>query len=413
MRSPGSIATSRTTPEEGAVSIDGEFAWDFVLGDGVLPVSGQRIVIIPFEAEDGVQETLAWRTNVLRVYASKQRRGLRRAPRQSIRYRTYVPDTKRTRLEFLLNKQAYAYGVPVWWERQRVGSLSAGATSIPLDETETDIRESGLLFVWESDAKYEAVEVQTINSGSVLLSRSLAGSYTTPEVMPMRVGYLRDNQTDRKKRDHNFTELEFLVSEYALITLPNYTQHRGYDVLEDPCVMVSPVTLKLEQARVFKDSGIGEFRPFAKERTVRAADVQHWVEQTKARRWALRQWLYARQGRFKPFWQPTWQRDFILAATIGSNDLTIDVEAVGAVAPFDLMLETSSGTRFYIEVVQVTDLGGGLERLGIASALLQTVTTVQVNRLSLLRLMTMGSDDLLLNHSKARRTVLSAPVESA
>lgn len=399
--------------EEGAVSIEGTFTWDFVLGDEVLPVTGQRITIVPFEAENNVSEGLSWLTNVLQTYGGKQRRALRRAPRQSIRYRTYVPGDKRTRLEFMLNKQAFGYGIPLWWERQRIGNLSAGAMAIALDETETDLRVNSLLFVYESDTKFEAVEVQGINSGSVDLSRALANSYTSPEVMPMRVGYLRSNKTHRLKQDHNLAELDFLVSEYAEITGPSYTQHRGYDVLEDSSVLVSPVALSIEQARVFKDSDIGVFRPFAQEEVVRAIDVQHWVERTKARRWALRQWLYARQGRFKPFWQPTWQRDFVLAATINSADLSIDVTAVGASGAFDLMLETTSGARFYIEVLSVTDLGGGVERLAIASELGQTVTVASVQRLSLLRLVVMGSDEFELTHSKARQTVLSSPVESA
>jgi hypothetical protein len=404
---------SLSVSDKGASSINGLFTWEFVGLSADLPVTGDRVIIVPFMAQSNIRETLAWKTDVLPAYGRKQRRSLRSAPRQSIEYSIFISGPDRTRVERTIDNQITAFGVPVWWELQEVGVVTAGATNIAIDTDNTDIRISGLLLLWDDDRTFESVEVAAINVGSVDLSRPVLGNYANALIVPLRVGYMKTNSFIQDQDEDYFVRFLFDIKEYAEIDLPSYPQHRGYDVLVDPSVVTESLEMQVNQSRTFRDNGIGAFKPFAMESGSGRIEAQHWEKLGRAERWALRQWLYRRKGRFLPFFYPTWTNDLALLANIGDQDPTIDVAAAGLPDEFDIMINLISGQQLFLQITDVVDVDASTQRLTLSAPTGVAVQVSDVDSIGFLRLMTHGSDTASLNYSSFENTKASLTLETA
>lgn len=386
--------------EDGPSLVDATYTFDFGADQPVLKIIATRVTIIPFMGLVDVEESLEWKTRIVKANGYEQRAQLRRAPRQEISYGMYLKSDKRMRAELLIADQTGAYGAPVWWENQAVGAVAAGASSLAMDTDNTDLRVKGLVLLWQSDTLFESVEIATISAGLVTFSRDVVNSYSDALVMPLRVGYLTAVQFDRHHRDNNFLRLSLSIDEYANIVEGSYTQHSSVDVLEDPSIVTSMQQLQISQSRYWLDNGIGTIRPLARETRTRKVESQQWIKKGKAASWALRQWLYSRAGQDKPFWVATNQSDFICVLDIVAATLTIDVAHIGIeiTEPFDIALFPVSGSPTYHQVDSVTEISTTVQRLVLSAAVGVDLTIAEIQRVSLLRLYRQASDALKLTH---------------
>lgn len=384
---------------EGVAELDGELVWTFANSQIFsVYVTGSRVVHLPWIPLDGQDETLAWVTDVLSAYSREVRRGLRSVPRRSIDMRFLVQGTDRARLEDLLGRQSQAFVVPLAWDQRFVGALSSGAGSITVDTTDSEFVAGALVLVYESTTLYESVTIDTVGASALTLADTLVNSYSNATLYPAFAGWITGATINRSSADINFADMSFVLVDNYDLPVPSTTQHRGYDVLLDPSVVVDPVPVTISQARLWRDNSIGGVRPFVEENRTRFVDQQRWLTDTRARRKALKQWLYARKGKRLPFFYPTWQDDFTLIDDITAVQTYIDVAAVGMPAPFDLVIHLNTGAYLFAEVTAKAVIGGG-ERLTISAALGQAVAMADVVRVSLMRLSRHASDEITLSHS--------------
>lgn len=384
---------------EGVAELDGDLVWTFANSQIFsVYVTGSRVVHLPWIPLDGQDETLAWVTDVLSAYSREVRRGLRSVPRRSIDMRFLVQGTDRARLEDLLGRQSQAFVVPLAWDQRFVGALSSGAASITVDTTDSEFVAGALVLVYQSSTLYESVVIDTVGASALTLTDTLVNSYSNATLYPAFAGWITGATINRSSADINFADMSFVLLDNYDLPVPSTTQHRGFDVLLDPSVVVDPVPVNITQSRQWRDNGIGGIRPFIEENRTRFVDQQRWLTDTRARRKALKQWLYARKGKRLPFFYPTWQDDFTLIADITSVQTYIDVAAVGMPAPFDLVIHRNTGAYLFAEVTAKGVIGGG-ERLTISAALGQAVAAADVVRVSLMRLSRHASDEVTLSHS--------------
>lgn len=383
---------------EGVPDLDGDLVWTFASGQIFLVrVVGSRVVHLPWIPLDGQDETLAWVTDVLGAYGREQRRGLRSVPRRTINMRFLVRGTDRARLEDLLSRQTQAFVVPLAWDQRFVGALSSGAGSITVDTTDSEFEAGGLVLVYESSSLYESVLIDAVGVGALTLANTLVNNYSNATLYPAFGGWITSAGIDRSLPEINVASMEFVLLDNYDLPAPATTQHRGYDVLLDPSIVVDPVPVAISQARLWRDNGIGALRPFASESRTRFVDTQRWLTDTRARRKTLKKWLYARKGKRLPFFYPTWQNDVTLIDDITAVQTFIDVAAVEMSAPFDVLLHVSPSTYLFAQVTAKAVIAGG-ERLTIGAALGQAVAAADVVRVCLMRLSRHAADEVTLSH---------------
>lgn len=385
---------------DGSPAIDVTYTWDFSSGvDPVLTVQGQRVITLPWIALTPMSKTISWLTGAIKTYASEQRRGLRRAPRQAINYDIFVPRQDRLNLETRFESLSALYAVPLWFDVEDVGALVSGANTINLTTDNSFYQPGGLIFLYESTGLSEAKTIDTVGSGQVTLTSGIANNYTNARAVAAVAGHVSADPTiNRDGAENNFASLSFNIIDYYTLPADSYTQYKSLDVLLDPSVVAQSVPMQVTQSRTVRDNNIGPISVGANENRVRIQDTQRWIKSTRAGRYQLEQWFQSRYGQRIAFYQPTWAKDFVVTTAIGAADAFIDVETTRKDAPFDIMVELTDGTRFFREVLTKAVQGSG-HRLNLDSALGQSIAIDDIERVSLLRLTRHATDSVTIQYS--------------
>ena len=394
---------------EGSADLDVTYTWIFSAAvNPTLTLTGQRLILLPWIALTPMSKRLSWKTGVIRAYGQEQRRGLRRAPAQEISYGIHLPAQDRINLESRITNLSSVYAVPLWWDRENVGALTAGATTIAMTTDNAFIAEGGLLYLYESTSLSEAKTIDTITPGLVTLTAGLTNSYTKANVVAALACYARDVNLTRQGNDINFAQFDFISTEFYELPADTYTQYKGLDVLLDPSVAAQPVPMQMVQSRAWRDNGIGPVLVGVNENRVRVQDTQSWVQLTKGQRYKMEQWLQSRYGQRVAFYQPTWQPDFIVTVAVGEFDSFIDVETTDKEAPFEIMLALNDGTQFFREVLTKSVQGGG-HRFSLDNTFGQNIALADIKALSVLRLMRHASDSVSIQYEAPNITRAQIP----
>ena len=385
--------------KDGVTEFDGTY--DFTTDNGQalsVAISGLRVVLLPWIALDGMTEGVEWKTDVLRAYGQEQRRGLRAAPHRDISMQVIVQDNDRANIEGRLENQTQPFCVPLWWDLTEVGAISAGVSSITVDTSNGEYQAGSEVFIYESVSNFEAKRIDTVNANSLDLADAVANTYTDAIVVPAFTGYSTSAVISRSSKNINKASMKFSLIKHYNLADPSTTQHRSIDVLLDPSIVVAPVSLSFSQSKGLIDNGISGFKPYAKEAGARYVDNHAWLKSNEADRYAMKQWIYSRNGKRTQFFYPTWQKDFTLILQILSGATTIDVTEVQQSVNFDLMVIIKDGTIFYKQVTGKTAIAGG-HRLNIDSSFGQQIEITDIDRISLMRLSRHASDRVEIQHS--------------
>lgn len=153
------------------------------------------------------------------------------------------------------------------------------------------------------------------------------------------------------------------------------TTYLGYDVLDAPPNTREDQNDGMSRSVAMLDPGIGKRWAEARDSDPSMQHPYLWTCLSHAEIAALKAWLLRRKGRAVPFWAPTWRRDLILHADVGSTDTGIVIESMSytellfpAHARRHLAFWTSSRTLVYRSVISSVN-NGATETLTLNTSL--------------------------------------------
>lgn len=176
----------------------------------------------------------------------------------------------------------------------------------------------------------------------------------------------------------------------------------GFDVLETMPSLganADPTdTLTRTVARL--DPGPGAVHVIAKADVPVLAREFAWLLESRAAITSFRNFLAARQGKLVPFWMPSWDADFGLAAAATALDAEITVYACGYTAFVSttdarryLALMPGDGSVITRKITAAVDNGDGTETLTLDSAIGAALDPAAA-MVSYLLLMRLDTDDV-------------------
>lgn len=325
MQPLSTIIFTATISTEGPPDINADFQFTFdSYTPLVLHIGGSRIIVIPYQAIAGFEEELEWLSEVITANdGSEQRIQHRQKPRQSFNGQYFVPYDQVSRVDNIvygwLGKR---WAIAVWSESQ-ITTLPTSTDTIPCETGTTDIRAGGLVMIWANPTKYEIIEVAVINTGNIVLTRPTVNDYPRALVMPVRSGLAGERMRVTKNGTDAFLTAAFEVTDNIMLTPAAPAQFLGEDIYFDDILMERSFTDEYKNRidRVDFGTAIETYRPW-KYRTVRR--THHFVCQDRSETWAFRNWLHRRDGKIKPFWQPTMEANFTpVMSGIVSNSITV------------------------------------------------------------------------------------------
>jgi hypothetical protein len=359
------------------------------------------------------QETLAWKTDVLRAWdASEQRRALRIAPRRAVSFSTFMQSRDKQTIE----NQLFAWGaliwaLPIWWDGQHLATaISSGSSVVLCDTVYRDFANGGLAVVLTDASTYELLTVTSFTSTQLNLTTPAIGNWSAgAKLYPARNARLLSST--RITRDHGLmgnVQMAFQITDPsdwpAASGLPTY---RGAPVLEDSPDTDSTSEGTFERDQYVIDAETGALAVIDTALVGLPTNSHNWFLKGRAARNAFRQLLYLLRGSQGELWVPSYQSDLSVVSPIGSADTTIECRGSGfgvfasVLNRKDIRIELTSGTVFYRRIAGSIVDSPTTELITINAALGVAVTVAKIRRVSFMVLSRLASDEITITHLTA------------
>lgn len=360
-------------------------------------------VLLPFQPEAPMTETLEWKTDLLNSHdGTETRQRIRNAARQSFSMECPVPFRNASRaVNITYGGRARArWLIPVWTEAQPVGSVSFGATSLSLETAHRDFRDGSLALVWESPEKWRVVRIVEVLPGELTLSAEVGQTLHGAWVTPLRVGCLRGN-LQRKTNGHRTSVVINQVAEDNRALEPSAPpQFEGHDIYFDGDLFSGSGVTEDITARVdvidYEAGLTTQFAPWVYNRRSRPfRRVLDGPEEV----WAFREFLHRRAGRFRPFWLPSFEHDlFVDMAGPVTDTLLFRANAYAELGSDQthIAVQTRDGAWAARTITEVTPSGNFLA--ATLDAPLVGVDARDISRVSFLGLKRLDTDRVELRY---------------
>jgi hypothetical protein len=363
---------------------------------------------------EGVTETLEWSTEVLRPSrsAAAQHRGLRDAPRRSFEWRSLAEGQERRLLDLLVaERRAAQWYLPIWPDAQVIGSAVAagGAVAVPCVTTGRDFAVGAKALLYASALLWEVVTVAAIAADQITAALASAWPAGT-QLYPLRLARLAQAPeaealaAERERRERVQAWLDEPANWPA--AMPTAATYRTVPVLEWRPEWSDGPQSSGERTVEVLDNGQG--LPQWADMLGRALRAQKatWLLYGRTEQAAWRALLHALRGRATPVWVPSWTTDLRLVSAVTAVATTLVVEWCGYTlyglakpGSRDIRIELGNGTALCRRVTAAAVSGGGAtETLTIDAALGVAVAVADVRQICFLRLATLASDTVQLEH---------------
>lgn len=372
------------------------------------------LALLPIPARAPFRESLGFLTEVHPAYDGGEARiQLRGKPRQRLTTAfTAQPDKSKAVFNTVYGGMAARWAIPVWPQARSCGIVPEAATVVPVNTQYADFRAGDpVLFLGPCGDWYVSMVDEVAPDGLTLATGTpseIRGAY----VIPIRVGrVVSSGQKDTSGYGADW-ELTYEVDDNLLWAPAAPTQYYGDDIYLTPGLLEGDSLGE----RVFTnletfDYGLGAvkaFTPWLNNRTSRPYRV---ITESDAEAWALRGWLHRRLGRYRPFWQPSFEND---ARLVSTGNLVSSVQIVGddrnpwAMNRKNLAFGLRDGTWLPRRVVSDVASGVGLRTVGLDAPL--NVDAANVMAVSYMGLKRLEGDTIDLTWLGNGRCEMSASV---
>ncbi len=351
-------------------------------------------MVLPYAGGIPLTETLSWLTDIISGRSgTEQAIKTRVSPRQSFDMTIPIPASDAAKaFNLIYGRLAADWAVPVWHEVQTVGSITAGATSIPAAVATASFRDESLAIIWSSPDSFELVEVQSVGVGELILLNPLQSSFAAAKLAPVRVGRLVPMARRLVDQNHTELQLHFEADDNAEIEADVADQLDGYDLYFE-CPVDQALTDEITTLTDIVDLDLGPVSAFTPWTHNRKSRQLRSLLRNAAEVWEYRQWLHRRAGRYRPFWMPSFEPDFELVST-GALGATISVRDKGfsdyASARNHIAVELTDGSFLVRTIDSFTTPMEGFADLALNSSL--AVNASQVSQICYLGLMRLDTD---------------------
>lgn len=404
-----------TVDTAGPPNIEVMFLMSFVLDSVVLSVTGKRVVtlIALINWDDGILERYSWLTDIITTYdGGEQRVKLISEPRREIEaHLQAVGLTHIQMLESMLaGWQARAFSLPFWPDYYRLtADLPQGSTQLTgIDTTDSEFYVGGTMMFWANEYESETVEIAAMTTTSLTFALPTQGVWPTgTKYYSCKFAMIQQQQQITRPTRHVLDmKAKLIVTDNAGGTAADYpTVYGGYGVLDYVPNEVEPV--EEEYIRSLRVLDPKTYKPAYEDPIGYTSHVRKvsFLAENRTKRRKLKQWLYAREGRYRPFWMPSWNHDFTMTRVITDAAQAIYIKWCGykryvnlSVGRNYLMVETVTGAKYYRKIVGCNEESVTEEVLNIDAPLGVTLSPSQIKRISYLNLARLESDTVEIHH---------------
>lgn len=353
---------------------------------------------------------------------TEQRRALRTDPRISAQYRTNVGDDDlRGANHFLRAWQNKPTVIPDFARWARItAAATLGATALTISPVPVWAAEGQNLVLCGPDGAKELVLVDSVAGTTVNLADPLAAGWADSSVIRPTFFGLMESKIGSSRHHMGAAEYQVSIDCYPGGEPPRdegtaWATFNGREVFTPVPDYAGRPSVSAVWPIDQIDYGQGrtaQFRPVEQAQRIVEADFNGLTASLAGE---VEQFFDRMKGRRGAFYLPTWEKDFVIAASAGSGATTVQVEGLDLANDFGsidyseveeaLAVFLTDGTAIYR---RVTDIGtsGGNSLITVSAAWGSALSSANVARICRLMLVRFGSDEM----TTGWRTPLSADV---
>lgn len=385
-----------------------------------IPITGTRVVMFPYEPEAPLTERLLFLTDVLEsIDGTEQRVSLRKAPRQEFIMKLVREDgPERQKIDMLaFDWTSRVFGIPLWTQPSFLtGAATAGQSSVNVDDTTLgEFRADGLAIVYESEDKFDALEVLSVGSTVVNFKSPLLNNYSVgARVMPLRTAVTSVPVKERKYAV-NLAEFEItmrvLDNDVDLSDVTGWPTYNSKVLLSDPNAIDTTLDGDIARSITVFDNEAGKFSQDSTWNRARHGSAKTFITRNRSGLWSVRKLLHALRGKQVSFYLPTFTKDVTLAVAYASGDPAITIVNVGyaryakqRTPKLDMRIILTNGTIFTRTVSSSAEVDPATEQLTLSTSIGQNITPAQVARIEFLEKVRIDNEEITIEHQDANGT---------
>ena len=420
------------TNETGSALVE----WKLIIPESLVPTGSQTLAIYlmdqgipganeatyfsieaeylpPFEINKPVaplRETLEWLTDVLEADdGTEVRDEIRNNPRHSFQLNYDLDGPDQERLNNLIwAKSDEEWLVPFWHEAEYIGAVTADELELSADTQYSNYGD--LVLIWEAKGSWQVIGIEAKTSDTLDLT-SYTQAFTAAYVMPIHPARLPAGP-NRSAAGHysTYTLPMELIDHIAVSSSASATQFEGEDAYTDPILFNGDTTPRSIQLSYQGFDPAKNTPEYYSHRTNNRISKEHRLFlETDQEKFEARQWIYRRAGRFRAYYQPTFEDDFELLST-GNLTTTLLVRNKGSrnfmLARDKIAIETSSG--WLLRTITASSISSGNVQLTLDSSI--ATSAENVKRISYLGLNRLSADRVELLHTQGGFLEVAIPV---
>jgi hypothetical protein len=418
---------------DGLPQFDTTIDFTFDTGQEIsLPVSGQRIVLVPLEYEVDLVEVLSFRTDVHDALSGKNKRlALRDNPRQLFEADYVLEGDDRQRMEMLLlDWLDNVFAVPMWHEALRLtAATSVGATQyLVTGADEVDIRVGGLALVITDAATFDVLNVTAVTPTQVTASSAAAFGYPVGTMLlPLRTAIVaKVVEGSRPPKNAQLWRITYEVTDNETgaltgTTTPGFwSTYNGRVLLSDPNFVSGSMSEEVRRRVHRIDNLTGRVTQASNWDRSKRGSHKGFVLNGRAAIMQARRLLLALAGRQKAFYVPTFAEDLTVRATLSSGTNTMDINRIGYVRHAQ---DREPKKRFRITFTDDTTLERTIsssievdaltERLTLNTTWPATRLASEVSRVEFYELVLFDADEFRIRYPRSGLARLEVPLVTA
>lgn len=401
----------------GPAVVDGTLEFGFAGVTISIPITLQRVVLFAVRPELPYDEVLQFATDVIEaVDRTEQRRRLRKNPRQILSWNVLVEDgVERSILENqLFDWQARTFGVPIWAEATPVSAAVTGGSTTVISVGSTadiDLRDGGLCVIWESQTKYDVLNVVSHTATTVTVENAPSNSYVPGpdvELAPLRLAVI-DGQLrgSRYRTGAERLRARFRVkdNDVDIADASAYSTLNGKVLLDDPNFVAGQMDEEYSWPVVVIDGGVG----LTDERTLadrnRRGSAKTFFTRTRADHWKVRRLMHHLGGRHLSHYLPTFSSDLTPVAQMTSGQTTLAIANVGYTSfvrsrqPRGIIRVVPYSGSAFIRTIQSSTVNSATqETITITSTWPTTLQPSEIRRIEFVEEVRGASDEIRIEH---------------
>lgn len=358
------------------------------------------LALLPLEALNISKEIIEWKTDIfISDNGNEEREKLRTNARKKIFY-NFFENYHDKIPSFITEYGAYTelWALPLWSERQYIGVVSSGGTTLTCVTNIYDFRDTSLALLYESYDSWQILEISTVGPTELNLSTTLE-AFTKAILVPVRVGTVNKDILRSSTGYNAYSEFGFDVIDVLDTTESVPSQYLSDDYYIDELFKKSNRYKSTISNNLYKDDfvlgNVNKSYTYNNNRIIKPF-FQLFDNQTDI--FNFRKFLTRRSGRYRQYWEPTFEVDLTNKSS-GLITNTIFIESDGFLdwtkqRKYLGFLDTS-GTWYFREIISTVQSSPVTVQLTLDSAL--NIQANDLDTISFLGLRRFNTDRITLN----------------